>query len=95
MSVIDRLQKWFVDQCNGDWEHNSGISISTLDNPGWSIKIHLLGTAVEDVPFSRLEAERTEKDFIHAWRTSEDFNVACGPNNLEEALRLFCDWANA
>lgn len=35
------LQDWYCSQCNGDWEHGYGVSIETLDNPGWSLKIEL------------------------------------------------------
>ncbi|GHB54781.1 hypothetical protein GCM10010331_48120 [Streptomyces xanthochromogenes] len=34
-NVLDRLQSWYSAQCNGDWEHEWGIKIDTLDNPGW------------------------------------------------------------
>jgi hypothetical protein len=46
MTAIQRLQHWFIANCNGDWEHQSGIAISTLDNPGWSIDIDVEGTAL-------------------------------------------------
>jgi hypothetical protein len=28
------LQKWFESQCDGDWEHEFGITFKTVDNPG-------------------------------------------------------------
>ena len=34
-SVIQWLQDWTKSQIDGDWEHELGISISMLDNPGW------------------------------------------------------------
>lgn len=34
-SIIQWLQDWTKSQINGDWEHELGISISMLDNPGW------------------------------------------------------------
>ena len=33
--VIQWLQDWTKSQIDGDWEHELGISISMLDNPGW------------------------------------------------------------
>ena len=41
MNVIKELQEWFVAQCNGQWEHRLGISITTCDNPGWIVNIDL------------------------------------------------------
>jgi hypothetical protein len=38
-SLIKWIQQWYVSQCDGDWEHECGIKITTLDNPGWDIKI--------------------------------------------------------
>jgi len=29
------LQDWTKSQIDGDWEHELGVSISMLDNPGW------------------------------------------------------------
>ena len=34
-SIIQWLQDWTKSQIDGDWEHERGISISMLDNPGW------------------------------------------------------------
>jgi len=95
MTTLERLQSWYMKQCDGDWEHSNGITISTLDNPGWSIEIRIEETAVESKSFARLEREKTETDWMHAWSTGQSFCVRCGPNNLEEALILFCDWAGA
>ena len=35
ISIIQWLQDWTKSQIDGDWEHELGISISMLDNPGW------------------------------------------------------------
>ncbi|UCH44768.1 MAG: hypothetical protein JSV11_10785 [Nitrospiraceae bacterium] len=43
MNNFDRLNRWYINQCNGDWEHQYGIVIETLDNPGWRVKIDLTG----------------------------------------------------
>lgn len=34
-SIIQWLQDWTKSQIDGDWEHELGISINMLDNPGW------------------------------------------------------------
>ena len=34
-SIMQWLQDWTKSQIDGDWEHELGISISMLDNPGW------------------------------------------------------------
>jgi hypothetical protein len=95
MTTIERLQAWYVNQCDGDWEHCYGIEIGTLDNPGWHIKIIFTETSLEKTPFAGIVRENSEHDWLHAKRTESAFEAACGPNNLEDALTTFCDWAEA
>lgn len=75
--------------CNGDWEHQNGISIGTLDNPGWSTRINLAGTEMHGVQFDRVEIHRAEHDRYVCWVDDENFESACGPTNLGEALHTF------
>jgi hypothetical protein len=97
MTTLERLQSWYLSQCDGDWEHQSGVHIDTIDNPGWRARISLTGTSIEKAPFESIRDERTEDNWIHAWIDVKDdktvFNIACGPENLAEALKMFCDWA--
>jgi hypothetical protein len=67
-SMLDRLQGWYVAQCDGEWEHQHGLSIGTLDNPGWSISIGLTDTGLQSRPFERFEIERTERNWTRAWQ---------------------------
>lgn len=45
------LEDWYSDQCDGDWEHQNGIDIGNIDNPGWTLKVDLTGTSLENIPF--------------------------------------------
>src|SRR5262245_43882128 len=93
-STLERLASWHGLQCDGDWEHSYGIRIETLDNPGWSVKIDLTGTDLEEAPF-----EEYKEDFDHVarWLTCRKdgsaFCIACGPSRLEDALQVFLAWA--
>lgn len=49
------LLEWFAAQCDGDWEHEYGIRIGTLDNPGWRIRISLIGTELENKEFKKFQ----------------------------------------
>ena len=51
MHEIDKLQEWYRSQCDGEWEHQHGITITSCDNPGWWMKIDLAGSALETKPF--------------------------------------------
>ena len=47
--MINWLQNWYTDQCNGEWEHEYGVNIQTSDNPGWIIDIDLAFTPLENI----------------------------------------------
>jgi hypothetical protein len=93
MKNLERLQAWYVSHCNGDWEHQFGVTISTLDNPGWTLEIELNETELEQQPFEKYRLARSEDDWLFAQRKAMKFQVACGPRNLDEAIAIFCDWA--
>lgn len=54
MSNSSGLQEWYKKQCNGEWEQQSGVSIVSVDNPGWWVRIDLTGTPLENKPFGRV-----------------------------------------
>lgn len=39
--VFEWLSSWVQVHCNGDWEHENGVRIATVSNPGWYIEIDL------------------------------------------------------
>jgi immunity protein 53 of polymorphic toxin system len=95
MSTITALQRWYEAQCNGDWEHDSGIDIGTLDNPGWTVTINLVGTALEDQEFQAVEDLASESDWIKCWIENATFRGVGGPQKLEEILQIFLHWGQA
>src|SRR5437588_3314313 len=50
--------------CNRDWEHQYGISIENLDNPGWYLPVDLLGTELRWREFKELAINRTKEDWV-------------------------------
>jgi len=52
LGALDWLSDWYAGQCNGAWEHAHGISLSSLDNPGWLLEVDLAGTELADEPES-------------------------------------------
>jgi hypothetical protein len=86
------LEKWYAAQCNGDWEHQRGVTIETIDNPGWRIKIELQETAAAGRLLERVKVDRSENDWIHCWVKNDLFEAACGPLNLSETLQIFVSW---
>lgn len=94
MENIIKLQEWYLAQCNGDWEHEFGITIGTLDNPGWSLKIDLANTTLQLKDFEKRMEQRSSNDWIFCNVTDAIFNGACGPLNLNELIGIFIDYSN-
>jgi hypothetical protein len=95
-STLSRLSGWYLAQCDGDWEHDSGVKIDTLDNPGWRVEINLEGTPLEGVAFETREDQYDDKThWLKCWRDATHFHAACGPGRLEDALLAFLAWARA
>jgi len=85
------LQDWYSSRCNGDWEHQQGISIQTLDNPGWDVKIELIGTEQENIPFQTIE-RKGDEDWITCKVKDNQFLGIGGKKNLDEILQIFRTW---
>lgn len=89
------LLKWYDRHCDGDWEHQFGIKIETLDNPGWSIRISIQETELQDKKFQDNNTERTNTDWIFSRVREGFFEGFGGPFNLPEILQIFRDWAES
>ena len=87
------LQEWYVNQCNGDWEHQWGVTVESLDNPGWTLSIDLRGTNLEGRIFQDLSIERTAVDWVNCRIEKQTFKGAGGPRNLTELIAGFRRWA--
>lgn len=86
---LDFLQTWYRHHCNGDWEHQYGVELGTLDNPGWRLAIDLEGTEFEGRILERQIVDRSADDWLQAWSDGSKFHVAAGPTNLSEAIATF------
>lgn len=53
--ILIWIQDWYEAQCDGDWEHDYGVEINTLDNPGWMVKVDLTGTSLEGASFATVD----------------------------------------
>lgn len=43
MDLLGWLERWYREQCDGQWEQDHGVTIQTLDNSGWLVKVDLRG----------------------------------------------------
>lgn len=61
--ILNWISTWFGSHCNGDWEHENQIKISTLDNPGWSVEIDLIGTELNHLDLTGKSVEVNDDDW--------------------------------
>lgn len=89
MNELEELQKWYLGQCDEDWEHSYGISIETLDNPGWIITIDLVDTELENIVLERVISRKNEHDWVQYEIHDNKFIGCGGPLNLNEMIKYF------
>lgn len=99
MNTLARLQDWYAQQCNGEWEHASGITMQTCDNPGWWVKIDLAGTTLQQRAFAEIAAGVDAQRFAQGscWMSCHVENGiwhgAGDASRLEHILETFLAWA--
>ncbi|EJP17927.1 hypothetical protein LEP1GSC080_4809 [Leptospira interrogans str. FPW2026] len=60
--IFDWLIQWYSNQCNGNWERENQINIYTVSNPGWTFKVGLKSTKLEnhEMRSGLIETEETD-----------------------------------
>ena len=87
------LQDWYRLQCNETWEHEHGISISTLDNPGWSVVIDLVGTDLAGSDMSPYTSDPSDTDWVFCKLEAGKFTAHGDPSKLDWIIDHFRTWA--
>lgn len=88
------LMEWYQSQCDGDWEHQYGVRIGTLDNPGWSLDVDLVGTSLAGRMLQTKLLERSERDWLFVEVVDGVFRARGGPGNLGEMIEAFREFAS-
>jgi Immunity protein 53 len=92
---LEWIQGWYVAQCDGQWEHEYGITIGTLDNPGWTLRVDLVGTSLEGTRAFREATEGGEGDWFQAEADGQTFAAAGGSRNLTDLVAAFARFVEA
>jgi hypothetical protein len=90
----------YSEQCNDLWEHQYGITIETLDNPGWKIRIDLTGTAMAGVTMKEIgqlaginhDGVQGKQDWLQCRVEGNCFIGAGGPFSLPSICDAFRAW---
>ena len=97
MIALSKLESWYVDQCDGHWEHTYGVKIETLDNPGWNLTIDLAGTELEGKSFARQSFGMDNNEGDNRWLfcevSGDKFSGGAGPRQLNELIDVFVQWS--
>ena len=89
-TTLTRLQNWYLTNCDGDWEHSYGISINTLDNPGWTIKIDLSDTCLQDLHYDK-HIDNGTFDWLFIKVADKVLEASGDPTKLTTILTIFLD----
>jgi hypothetical protein len=92
--ALEALERWYAAQCDGDWEHRYGVSIESLDNPGWRVSIDLTGTDLSGRRFEEVKDLGPEHTWIHCGVEDGQFRGAGGPPMLVALIHAFLTWAD-
>lgn len=95
MSPVEFLQSWYQAQANGEWEHARGITIETLETPGWMVTIDLAGTALESRAMSAVREERSPGDWLLCEVDHDQFRGQGDSQKLIAILDVFQRWARS
>lgn len=95
MNALLELQNWYQSNCDEEWEHYYGVQIETLDNPGWSLKIDLIGTNLEGRPFPEINHQNTDDDWYFCRVINNQFEGAGDAQKLERLIQTFLTWAKS
>lgn len=87
------VQAWYRAQCNGFWEHQYGVTIETLDNPGWMVTIDLAETPLESRRMAPIRSERSDQDWMACGVSQQKFVGSGDPTKLPALLEVFRAWA--
>ena len=89
LEIIEKLQQWYSTQCDGEWEHQYGVTINTVDNPGWIVSIDLTGTELHNVNMEKYQQDLGENNWIFCEIRDQTFMGSGDPSKLGAILEHF------
>ena len=89
MEILDWIQEWFKDNCDGNWEHGEVIQITTIDNPGWEVEIDISNTSIATMNLEWILNEKSKDDWHGVKIMNQKFIAAGDAGKLKFLLGLF------
>ena len=89
MEILNWIQNWFKDNCDGDWEQGEVIQITTLSNPGWEVEIDISKTSIANLNLKWILNENGKQDWYGVKIENQKFLAAGDAGKLPFLLDLF------
>ena len=84
------LVNWYRSRCDGVWEHSYGVTIETIDNPGWSVLIEVSETPIENLELIFNSKQVGDEDDWYGYSVKETVFKGVGdPTKLDVLIAAF------
>lgn len=83
------VEDWYAARCDGDWEHEFGVRLVTLDNPGWNLSVDLADTDWEGHTLPRTMRDLGDGRWITTASDGLVFDASCDPSSLGLSVLAF------
>lgn len=87
--------EWYQHHCDDSWEHQHGVKLETLDNPGWLLTINLVETELQGSTMPEVREGLSPDDhpcspsWIHCSIRNHQFRGACDPHQVARLFDIF------
>lgn len=89
MDILNWIQDWFKSQCDGEWEKDEVIQITTLAAPGWEVEIDISKTSIANLEIKWILNEINRQDWYGVKVENQKFFAAGDTGKLIFLLDLF------
>lgn len=87
------IEEWYLENQAEEWGGTTSVKIETIDNPGWSVKINLQETNLENKSFNDFFDDKSEDDWILCEVKEGFFHGVGDAKKLSTILNIFKEWA--
>lgn len=96
-TVVDfaDIIEWYNSHCDQSWEHQYGVSLQTLDNPGWLLRVDLIHTDLQGSTMTEVregiapQGHPVSPRWLHCFVIDNQFRGACDPTQVARLFQLF------
>ncbi|EMO32648.1 hypothetical protein LEP1GSC175_3401 [Leptospira santarosai str. HAI821] len=87
--IFNSLIQWYSEQCNEQWELQNQIKIYTVSNPGWTFKVGLKSTILENYEIESDPIKTEETDWYLYYIRDAVYKASGDPSKLPTLVGIF------